>query len=585
MGRQAGAGRMPASAGARELRDVRKRVLGLFWPAAVFSTFVNLLGLTGSLYMLQVYDRVIPGHSVPTLVALSLLALAMFVAMGVLDHYRARLLARAGVRFQACLDPRIFLLTVTRPARIGEGGNAGLALQDLEAIQKLLSGPAPVAFMDAPWLPVYVLLLFYIHWSLGVVALVSAVALTGLAVWNEYATRRAQEENRTAAGQSQLLEQALRQDVDALRALGMRDNARRRWQILRDRLLAAQIGLSDLAGAFSVTSRTFRNVVQSAMLGLGAFLVIHNEMSGGSIIACSILLGRALSPVEMVIGNWGGLTRARAGWKNLSALLDANPREPERTALPAPTGQVALQGVVAIPPMGRVPSLRGLTFSLQPGQALGVIGPSASGKTTLAKLLCGAWPVTSGALRLDGATLDQWHPDALGPHLGYLPQEIALFSGTIADNIARLPSTRPDSGAIVQAAMRAGAHEMILGLPLGYETPVGTGGLHLSGGQRQRVALARALYGDPALVVLDEPNAHLDADGEMALFNAILDLKKRSRTVVVMAHRPSAINACDLLLVLENGVQRQFGPRDEVLKDVMRPVPPSLGTGLIGGVA
>ena len=338
------AGRMPASAGARELRDVRNRVLGLFWPATLFSSFVNLLGLTGSLYMLQVYDRVIPGHSVPTLVALSLLALAMFVAMGVLDHYRARLLARAGVRFQACLDPRIFLLTVTRPARIGEGGNAGLALQDLEAIQKLLSGPAPVAFMDAPWLPVYVLLLFYIHWSLGVVALVSAVALTGLAVWNEYATRRAQEENRTAAGQSQLLEQALRQDVDALRALGMRDNARRRWQILRDRLLAAQIGLSDLAGAFSVTSRTFRNVVQSAMLGLGAFLVIHNEMSGGSIIACSILLGRALSPVEMVIGNWGGLTRARAGWKNLSALLDANPREPERTALPAPTGQVALQG-------------------------------------------------------------------------------------------------------------------------------------------------------------------------------------------------------------------------------------------------
>lgn len=570
-----------ALAGRAELVALRRRIAGLFLPTVVFSALVNLLGLTGSIYMLQVYDRVIPSQSVPTLVALSVLGVVLYLAMGFLDHLRGRILARAGVRFQAWLDPRVFRLTVTRSRQPGIG-NPAAALQDVEAIQRFLSGPMPIALMDAPWLPLYVILLFWIHWSLGLAALVAALILTGLAFWNERGTRDIQDDVRSSALEAAALESGMRQDVDALQALGMRGHALARWQAVRGRLLAAQLRHSDVGGRFSVTSKTFRSFIQSAMLGLGALLVIDGLMSAGTIIATSILLGRALQPIEVAISQWAQLTRAREGWKNLSELMGANPPVAPAVELPAPRGNLSVQGVVAVPPGSATPSLRGISFTLVPGQAMGVIGPSASGKTTLAKIVTGTWPVAAGSVRLDGATYDQWDADRLGAHLGYLPQEISLFSGTVAENIARLGRRPGDDPDIVAAAQAAGAHEMILGLPQGYDTPVGQGGLHLSGGQRQRVALARALYRMPALIVLDEPNAHLDSEGEIALQNAILSARQQGSTVIVMAHRPSAINACDQLLVLDRGMQRQFGPRDEVLREVVRAVPqtaPHLSAG------
>lgn len=573
-----------ARTGRAELVELRRRIAGLFLPTAVFSALVNLLGLTGSIYMLQVYDRVIPARSVPTLIALSVLGAVLYLAMGLLDHLRGRILARAGARFQAWLDPRVFRLTVTRSRQPGIG-NPTAALQDVEAIQRFLSGPMPIALMDAPWLPLYVVLLFWIHWSLGLAALAAAVILTGLAFWNERGTRAIQEEARTTALEAAVLESGMRQDVDALQALGMRGHALARWQAVRGRLLAAQLRHSDVGGRFSVTSRTFRGFIQSAMLGLGALLVIDGLMSAGTIIATSILLGRALQPIEVAISQWSQLTRARDGWKNLSELLGANPVSMPAVELPAPRGNLSVQAAVALPPGSATPSLRGISFTLTPGQAMGVIGPSASGKTTLAKIVTGTWPVAAGSVRLDGAAFDQWDADRLGAHLGYLPQEISLFSGTVAENIARLGRRPGDDPDIVAAAQAAGAHEMILTLPQGYDTPVGQGGLHLSGGQRQRVALARALYRMPALIVLDEPNAHLDSEGEIALQNAILTARKQGSTVIVMAHRPSAINACDQLLVLDRGMQRQFGPRDEVLRDVVRAVPQAPTQLSAGGLA
>lgn len=573
-----------ARAGKTELAAVRRKIARLFVPAAVFGALVNLLGLTGPIYMLQIYDRVIPAQSVPTLVALSVLGAILYLALGLLDHLRGRIIARAGARFQAWLDPRVFRLTVTRPRQPGVG-NAAAALQDVEAIQRFLSGPMPMALMDAPWLPLYVMLLFWIHWSLGLAALVAAVILIGLALWNEALSRGRQEEARASALDAAVIESAMRQDVDALHALGMRGHALARWQVVRGRLLSAQLAQSDVASRFSVTSRTFRAFTQSAILGLGALLVIDGLMSGGAIIAASILLGRALQPVEVAISQWAQLVRAREGWHNLSELLGSNPLPPPATEIPAPRGHVSLQGVVAMPPGSATPSLRGISFALSPGQALGVIGPSASGKTTLAKILTGAWPLAAGSVRIDGAAFEQWDADRLGVHLGYMPQEISLFAGTVAENIARLGRTPGDDPDIVRAAQSAGAHEMILGLPQGYDTPVGQGGMHLSGGQRQRVALARAFFRMPALIVLDEPNAHLDADGETALQNAILEARKQGSTVVVMAHRPSAINACDQLLVLDRGMQRQFGARDEVLRDTVRSVQQGAPHLALGGMA
>ena len=553
--------------GLPELKGALAASRSLFVGVAVFSFFVNLLMLTGPLFMLQVYDRVLASRSEATLLTLFLLITALFALMGVLDFARTRVLSRAGARFQALLDRRVFDAVLRRAISPDERGRPSSGLRDLESIQRALSGPAPFAFFDAPWAPLFLALIFMFHWSLGLLAICGGLVLFAIAILNERRARAPLGASAEASARSEGFAEILRREGETVQGMGMRTAALDRWAKLRDGALGAQIAASDATSGYAVTSKTLRFFLQSAMLGLGALLAIEGTITAGVMIAGSILMGRALAPVEQAIGQWAVMQRAFKGWSNLKELLSTTPPEPEHTALPAPKGLLEAQGVTAAPPGVRTATLRNVSFRVEPGQALGVIGPSASGKSTLARLLVGVWRAAAGSVRLDGAALDQFSDDALGRYVGYLPQDVALFDGTVADNIARL-SPQIDAEAVVTAAKRAGAHEMILRLPMGYDTPIGPSGAMVSGGQRQRIALARALYGDPAVVVLDEPNSNLDAQGEQALVLAIKDLRERGRTAVIMAHRPSAIAACDVLLMLDGGAVRAFGPKEEVLRQV-----------------
>lgn len=553
------------------LRASRRLLTGVF----VFSAFVNLLMLTGPIFMLQVYDRVLASRSEATLLTLFLLMTALFLLMGLLDFARSRVLSRAGARFQALLDRRVFEAVLRRAISPDERGQPSSGVRDLESIQKALSGPAPFAFFDAPWAPIFLAAIFLFHWSMGLLAIGGGAVLFTIALLNERASRKPLAAAGESSARADNFSEILRREGETIQGLGMREAAIERWQALRDQSLETGVRASDAAGGYSVTSKTMRFYLQSAMLALGALLAIEGLISPGMMIAGSILMGRALAPVEQAIGQWSVMQRAAKGWSSLSKLLETTPPPAERTRLPQPKGVLEAQGVIAQAPGARTPALRGVSFKVEPGQALGVIGPSAAGKSSLARLLVGIWRPVSGSIRLDGASLDQYGDD-LGQHVGYLPQDVALFDGTVAENIARL-APRADAEAVVMAAKRAGAHELILRLPAGYDTPIGPGGARLSGGQRQRIGLARALYGDPAVVVLDEPNSNLDAQGEQALVLAIKDLRERGRAVVVMAHRPSAIAACDVLLMLENGAPRAFGPKEQVLRETTANYPQLVG--------
>lgn len=561
--------RQQLRAGRAELRSALRSSRLLFISVAVFSFFVNLLMLTGPLFMLQVYDRVLASRSETTLILMFGLVAGLFFAMGVLDYVRARVLARAGARFQSLLDARVFKATLARSIAPTERSRPAMGLRDLEAIQRVLSGPAPFAFFDAPWTPLFIGAIFLFHPWLGWLAVVGALVLVVLTAMNEAVSREPQKKATEAQALAETFEQSARREAETLRGLGMRDAATRRWRERRDKALAAQIEASDRTGGFAASSKTLRFFLQSAMLALGAALVIQEEITPGVMIAASILLGRALAPVEQAIGQWPAMQRAQQGWGSLVELLAKSPAPKERLPLPAPKGRMVARGLAAAAPGERTPMLRNLSFIVSPGEALGVIGPSGAGKSTLARIVAGVWAPLAGELRLDGATLDQWDADALGRSIGYLPQDVALIDGSVAENIARLQPDA-DPNAIIAAAKRAGAHDIILGLPQGYDTPIGIGGAQLSGGQRQRIALARALYGDPALVILDEPNANLDAEGEQALLAAVKDLKDRGKSVIIIAHRPSAIAACDKILMLDQGQQRAFGPKDEVLQQTTR---------------
>lgn len=539
---------------------------------AVFSVFVNLLMLTGPLFMLQVYDRVLASRSEETLVALLMLITGLFLIYGLLEFVRGRVLARAGARFQSLLDLRVFEAVLRRSVVPADRARPNTAARDLESVRTLLSGPAPFALFDIPWTPIFMAAIFIFHPILGFVAVGGGVVLIVLTLLNQLRSRRPNAESQIAGNEAENFGEALRQNAEVVQGLGMRGIGLARWQSLRQNSLGKQLEASDRSASYSSASKALRFWLQSFMLAAGAWLVLQQELSAGMMIAASILMGRALAPIEQAIGQWPLFQRATRGWKSLSEVLEKIEPEPERTQLPAPKGYVDVRGLAAIAPGDSAPLLRGISFSIEPGQALGVIGPSGAGKTTLAKVLTGIWPPAAGKVRLDGATLDQWPADALGRHIGYLPQEIGLLSGTVAQNISRL-DPEPDSAKIVEAAQRAGAHELLLTLPQGYDTEIGAGGQRLSGGQRQRIALARALYGDPSLLILDEPNANLDAQGEQALVDAIRDAKGRGRAVIIMAHRPSAIAACDLLLMIDKGAQIDFGPRDEVLKKRTRNYP------------
>ena len=556
------------SNGEAELRAARRESRMLYWAVGIFSFFVNTLMLTGPLYMMNVYDRVLGSRSLETLIALSVLVTFLYVTMSVLDIVRGRIMGRIGARFQARLDERVFSASI-RGASLGKAmRETQTGLRDLESVQRLITSPALMAAFDLPFSPIFFAGIFVFHAWMGYMSLASAVVLIILAVANQMLSKRPLENANAATMQSEMTGNQIRQEAELVQALGMRGAAFTRWQFARTRSLDATIGAADVGGSFNAIIKGFRLFVQSAMLGLGAYLVLQNEMSSGAMIAGSILLGRALSPIESIVGQWAMFQRAREGWTNLSVLLSEIPVEPKRMSLPVPRAQLDADQVTVIPPGEQQAALRMISFSVGPGQACGVIGTSGAGKSTLARALTGHWRPAGGKIRLDGAALDQYDPDVLGQHIGYLPQRVTLFDGTIKDNIARL-SANPDEAAVVRAAKRAAAHEMILKLPDGYDTRVTSAGGRLSGGQIQRIGLARAMYGDPVVLVLDEPNSNLDNDGSNALNEAIRSMKAEGKCVLIMAHRPSAIQECDVLLMIENGMVKAFGPKEEVLRKMV----------------
>nr|WP_198319040.1 type I secretion system permease/ATPase [Azotobacter chroococcum] len=545
-----------------ELAETLFRLRRTFYALAVFSGVINLLMLTPAIYMLQVYDRALVSSNATTLLMLTLLTVGLYVLLALLEVVRSSVLIRVGNRLDMMLNQRVFSAAFERNLRRA-GGNPAQALQDLSQVRQFLTGSGLFAFFDAPWTPIYLLVIALIHPLLGIVTLIGSLLLVSLAWLTEVSTRKPlTEANQAALASGSFANNSLR-NAEVIEAMGMLPALRQRWFSNHLRILDLQTLASDRAAYINGLTRFVRITLQSLILGGGAWLAIQGEITPGMMIACSILSGRALAPVEQVIATWKQLLSSRAAWKRLSALLQEFPARPPAMSLPRPSGRLSVEGAFACAPGSSLPILRGVTFGLAPGEALGVIGPSASGKSTLARLLAGIWPVQAGKVRLDGADVFQWNKEELGPWLGYLPQDVELFEGSIAENIARFGPL--DGDAVIQAARQAGVHDMILRLPQGYDTQLSTDGSSLSGGQKQRVALARALYGDPALIVLDEPNSSLDDVGEMALIHALSDLKRRGKTLVLISHRPTVLNIVDKLLVLREGTVHMFGSRDEVL--------------------
>ncbi|MEM9436568.1 MAG: type I secretion system permease/ATPase [Pseudomonadota bacterium] len=554
--------------GRRELSAARKESRGLYWSVGLFSFFVNLLMLTGPIYMLQVYDRVLGSRSEETLLALSVLVLFLYGMMGLLDFARGRIMGRVGARLQSRLDRRVFSAVLRRSA-VDPDPAKSTGLRDLEAVQRFITSPVLLAFYDAPWTPFFIVGIFIFHPWLGWLAVLGGAALIVISLANRILSRAPLSQAQGAQLTAELMGEQLRNEAENVQALGMRGASFTRWQVARDASLRNSIKAADVGGSFNSGTKSLRLFLQSAMLGLGAYLVLRNELTPGAMIAGSILLGRALAPIEQLISNWPVAQRAQDGWKKLEILLSEVPAEEARTALPKPRAMLEAKQVTIVPPGDAQAALRLVSFKIEPGQACGVIGPSGAGKSTLARAITGVWKPAGGKIRLDGASLDNFDPDVLGKLIGYLPQRVQLFEGTIAENIARLEANA-DSQMIVDAAKKAAAHEMILQLPDGYDTRVSAIGGRLSGGQIQRIGLARALFGDPVLLVLDEPNSNLDNDGSEALNKAIREKKDAGGAVIIMAHRPAAIQECDLLLMLENGQRRAFGPKEDVLREVVQ---------------
>jgi ATP-binding cassette subfamily C protein len=542
-----------------------------FGSVALFSGVVNLLMLAGPLYMLQIYDRVLSSRSVPTLIALSVFLVGAYVFQGALDLIRSRVVVRSA----AVLDQRLALAVHGAVIRLAvtsrHPGDGPQPVRDLDQIRGFLTGAGPIAIVDLPWVPVFLTICFLIHPWLGVASTVGAVALFTMTLLTERASRAPARVVAQDAGRRSIMVEAQRRGGETIMAMGMAGALAQRWAGVNNRYIAAVASLSDVAGGFGSASKVLRLLLQSVILGLGAYLVIRQEMTAGAMVAASIMMGRALAPIQTAIANRRAFISARQSITRLSeALMRAAPKG-EVTALPRPARSLDVDQVAVVAPGGTKPVVANVRFALRTGQALGIIGPSGAGKTSLVRALVGIWRPVKGCVRLDGAALDQWDPDLLGQHVGFISQTIELFDGTISENIARM-SVKPDADAVLRAASAAGAHDMILRLPNGYDTPIGEGGEALSGGQRQRIALARALYGDPFLVVLDEPNSNLDVEGELALRQAIANLKTRGAIVVLIAHRPSVLAVCDHILVLANGEQKDFGSRDEIMQKMTRPV-------------
>jgi PrtD family type I secretion system ABC transporter len=556
-----------------ELGEALRACRSAFIGVGIMSCMINLLYLTGSIFMLEIYDRVLPSRSVPTLVGLVILAGGLYIAQGILDLIRGRILARIGTSLDEALSGRVFE-TVVRLPLIAGGRNEGLQpLRDLDNIRSFLSSMGPGAFFDLPWLPFYLAICFAFHFMIGLTALAGAIILVTLTVLTEFMTRRPAREAMSLAARRNDLAAASRRNAEVLVAMGMSGRLTKRWSVANEKYLAGNQRTSDVAGGLGATAKVMRMTLQSAVLAVGAYLVIHQEATAGIIIAGSILSARALAPVDLAIAHWKGFVAARQSWYRLNALLGSLPAQSEAMRLQSPSSRLSVENVSIVPPGDQKIIVQDVSFALEAGNGLGIIGPSGSGKSSLVRSLVGVWQPMRGKVRLDGAALDQWSSDILGLHVGYLPQDVELFAGTVAQNICRFdPDTISEN--IIAAAKEAGVHEMIIKMRDGYDTQIGEQGSVLSAGQAQRVALARALYGEPFLIVLDEPNSNLDTEGDEALTRAVRAARERGAIVVVVAHRPIGIEAVDMLLVLKDGRMQAFGPKDQVLGQVLQRVSP-----------
>jgi PrtD family type I secretion system ABC transporter len=551
---------------AAALRASARRMIGV----AVFSGVINILMLSGSIYMLQVYDRVIPSRNLATLFGLSLMVLIAYLVQGYFDAMRSRMLCRIAPLFDAGLQSSIHWALATLPLRGVKPVLMQQPLRDLDQVRTFMSGMGPTAFLDMPWIPVFLLGLFLFHPAIGFTALLGTIAIISMTLLNERISRGAAKAAMDMNAQRQVLADATQRNAEIVRALGMTDRLTARWSEANERYLQENIRSTDVHANLGSAAKVLRYVLQSGMLGMGAYLVIADKASGGIMIASSILMGRALAPVEIALGTWKQLSAARQGLARLRDICKATAPPPTPPVmLPRPSRELSVQNLAVAAPGRDMPIVSGVTFSLKAGSGLALLGASASGKTSLSKALVGIWPAHRGAIRLDGASLDQWRNEDLGQHIGYLPQDVGLFDGTVAENISRFEEN-PSSEAILRAAQIAGVHDIILRLPEGYATRIGAGGISLSAGQKQRVGLARAVYGDPFLLVLDEPNANLDADGENALTRAIGIMRQNKSIVVVISHRPSALSALDMTMVLYEGKAIAFGPSEEVFARVRK---------------
>src|SRR6267143_407161 len=566
---------MAAAPGVRrsELGDALRACRSAFIGVGVMSCMINLLYLTGSIFMLEIYDRVLPSRSIPTLVGLVILAGGLYIAQGGLDLIRGRILGRIGTSLDEALNARVFETVVRVPLMVG-GRNEGLQpLRDLDNVRSFLSGMGPGAFFDLPWLPFYLAICFAFHVLIGLTALVGAIILVTLTIVTEFMSRAPAREAMGLAARRNDLAASSRRNAEVLVAMGMAGRLTKRWSEANEKYLSGNQHASDVTGGLGAIAKVMRMTLQSAVLAVGAYLVIHQEATAGIIIAGSILSARALAPVDLAIAHWKGFVAARQSWHRLAKLLQQIPAANEQTLLQAPSKRLSVEGVSIVPPGDQRVIVQDVNFAAEAGTGIGVIGPSGSGKSSLVRALVGVWTPAHGKVRLDGAALDQWSSDVLGRHIGYLPQDVELFAGTVAQNICRFD---PDAGAegIIAAAKEAGVHEMIIKMRDGYGTQIGEQGTSLSAGQAQRVALARALYGNPFLVVLDEPNSNLDTEGDEALTRAVRASRERGGIVVVVAHRPIGIEAVDQLVVLKDGRMQAFGPKEQVLGQVLQRVAP-----------
>ncbi|HVW56854.1 MAG TPA: type I secretion system permease/ATPase [Rhizobiaceae bacterium] len=534
-----------------------------FFLAILFSLFINILMLTGPLYMLQIYGRVIMSRNMTTLLMVTLITIFLILVYAVLEATRSRILVRAGVNFDNEASEKIFN-KVQQASVVVPGVGGSQALRDLDSIREFLTGSGLLTFCDAPWVPIFIIGCFFLHAWYGVTAIIGTLVIFALALGNEFLTRRHLKDASDSSVQASGFASAALRNAEVLQAMGMVGPLRRKWQDLHASVLGWQSIASNRSGLILSGTKFTRMILQMSIYGLGGYLAIIQNLSPEMMVAASIMMGRALAPVEASVGNWRGFVSARSAYSRLQLLLRGLADTDEHIQLPRPEGDVSFEGVVAGAPGGQSPILRGVSFRLRAGETLGVVGPSGAGKSTLARVLVGVWPYVGGAVRLDGSELPHWEMDQLGSHIGYLPQDIELFRGTVRENIARFAE---DCDAdVIEAAKLAGVHEMIQQLPDGYETMVGDGGRSLSGGQRQRIGLARAVFRLPALIMLDEPNSNLDSVGETALAAALVALKAARRTVVVITHRPNLLMIADKTLVLANGQVQQFGSRDEVLQ-------------------